>query len=249
MSSECGVHYYLFRNASLFDCTLPEPSQKFLCTPNEPAIKRLLGVFPPRSRLCVFRPSRHRGWWRCVRAKPFIQRRGTRKGEDRRKWKGEIDGNELRPGGGDGKQMGERWNCRALNTALNFPWTLSSTFRSFYSTRVVFFFFPRAGHPTIMIHHWSVTEGLSPLKATFVCVCVCDFRQLCGCCQTRSGPSMPQNFAGSHSSLLLIVKGRIQSLYSLSLDLKVHAAAINTAFHPLEKGKRWKNHYLKAMQV
>ena len=58
-----------------------------------------------------------------------------------------------------------------------------------------------------------MTEGLlSPLKTTYVCVCVC-VRLLAdlppqGCCQARSGPGMPQSFTGLHSSLLLPVKGR-----------------------------------------
>lgn len=37
---------------------------------------------------------------------------------------------------------------------------------------LVAFFFSSASHPTTMIHHQSMTEGLSPLKATYLCLCV-----------------------------------------------------------------------------
>lgn len=47
-----------------------------------------------------------------------------------------------------------------------------STFRPLCSMSLVAFF-SSASHPTTMIHHWSMTEGLlSPLKATYVCACV-----------------------------------------------------------------------------
>lgn len=117
----------------------------------------------------------------------------------------------------EGRTSGKWWKkvmTRGGNVGLWIPLSpflepCPSTSRPLDSMSLVAF--SSASHPTIMIHHWSMTEGLlSPLKATYVCVCahshVCDFLLICSSedvVRPRSGLGRPQSFTGLHSSLWL----------------------------------------------